>query len=158
MGAHIVFARFPSLDSFRIRPWTQHAAEVTGSEPAASSAGSGVVVWQLSSANHRQLARSALVHRTVLDAIDDASTVMRETDGEVILVRKDGAGAFGWYLATPYRILALCPRWYATERERRHSIDLVTGALPGAQLSLTVRVVGADHTEELPTVERLLRR
>src|SRR4051812_44069117 len=132
MGAHIVFARFPSRDSFRMHPWTQHAVEVTGEQPTSSGAGGEALVWQLASANNRQLARSAAIHRSVPDVVDDATTVVHEHEGEVILVRKDGVGAYGWYLATPFRILALCPRWYPTERERRHSIKLMLGALPQA--------------------------
>lgn len=148
MGAHIVFARFPSLDSYRLHPWTEHTASVTGSRVPAGRGGEALV-WQLASANNRQLARSAEVHTSVPDVVSDAFTVVAQSEAEIILVRKDGAGAFGWYLATPFRVLAICPRWYPTERERRHSIELVLDALPGAELTRAVRVVGSDRTEEL---------
>ena len=140
-GPRIIFTRFASAASPKLEPWREHRRRVVGSsgEPARMRADSTrlAVVWQLVSANNRELARSADVFDDFQDAVVSAREAVDcvRTDSSVELVSCDEDGTYGWYLRILDFPTVICSRWYAAERERRQSVQLVLETLPMVTLA-----------------------
>jgi len=116
----------------------------TGSVADAVST-TGFVVWQLVSANNRELARSVEVYETFEDARVTVVGLIAESESLTVKHASEaGAGLYGWYLELDHRPVATCARWYLTERDRRSSISLATRSLPIATVH-----AGARLTESL---------
>lgn len=132
-GARIVFVRFQSAESPKLAPWSAHADRVIGR--AAGGSASGTIVWHLVSANNRELARGARVLDTFGEARADAQTVVDAADRlEISMVSESGRGQYGWFAAIDGEPVATCARWYASDRDRRHSVRLALVQLAGARL------------------------
>lgn len=138
VGPRVVFVRFNTSASPKLTPWIAHVERVVGSTPAASVSeprAGDAVVWQLVSANNRQLARGAAVHPTFQDAHAHASAVVGAGDRlSLVLVSEPGRGVYGWHATLDDQPAMTCSRWYLTERDRRGSIEVALRSIAGAVL------------------------
>jgi hypothetical protein len=138
VGPRIVFTRFASGAHSKLRPWQEHVRRVAGSLPVTVGTAdndASVVVWSLLSANNRDLGHGAKIYHHFDEAVIDArAAILERSNLQVRLVRGDRDRIFGWSLADDGTIEMVCPRWYRTDRERQHSINLATMALPIATL------------------------
>ena len=143
VGPRVVFVRFISGDSPKLSPWLAHVARVLGSafRPQPSRSDEGLLVWQLVSGNNRQLARSVAVYSTFEQATADAARLVeRGTELIVELVSEAGRGVYGWYASLDGEPVMTCARWYVTDRDRRHSIELALKSVSVAVLHTGARL------------------
>lgn len=134
-GPRVVFVRFETNDSPKLTPWVSHARRVVGDATLARHGirTDGHLVWQLVSANNRELMRGVEVHATFEEARASASRLAADTARlAVVLVSEPDDGLYGWYLTDADRPVATCARWYATDRDRRNSILLARRSIPEA--------------------------
>lgn len=144
-GSRVIFTRFTNAESVKLRPWREHRRKVVGAtvEPVRTSADGSryAVVWQLISANNRELARSA----DEFDAFEDAVLSAREAvdlvkeHGVMMPVSSDQMGTYGWYISILGHPVVICSRWYASERARQHAARLTLESLPVAELAAGAR-------------------
>ncbi|MFC5929605.1 hypothetical protein D6T64_17390 [Cryobacterium melibiosiphilum] len=138
----ITFTRFSSAGSAKLAPWREHRRRViertgpTATGPTTESADRSVV-WQLLSANNRELARSADVY---VDFISARASAVHAAEGvasrgTVTLVSDDQRGAYGWFVDVDQVTEIVCARWYVAERERRHAVELTLASLPLARIA-----------------------
>jgi hypothetical protein len=136
----VVFVRFLTSDSPKLRPWVAHARKVVG-EDGRDENSSGSVVWQLVSANNRQLARGVEVYNTFEDARSSVGDVIASgAELTVDLVSEAGRGVYGWYASLAGKPVATCARWYVTDRDRRHSIELALRSITVATVHTGARL------------------
>lgn len=144
LGPRVVFVRFVSGDSPKLSPWLAHVARVLGSSARANKAllkNDGVLVWQLVSANNRQLARSVAVYSSFESATASARAVVHSAGQlEVELVSEAGRGMYGWYATIAGNPVMTCARWYMTDRDRRNSIELALRSAGVATLHTGARL------------------
>jgi hypothetical protein len=135
-GPRIVFVRFLASDSPKLVPWSAHVDRVTaGVDRPVASNPVGKVVWQLVSANNRELARGAAVLETFGLARQNAQEIVDAGDRvEISLVSEPGRGVYGWFGSIDSTPVVTCARWYNTDRDRRHSIQLALSSLAVARL------------------------
>ena len=94
-----------------------HTARVPGADD--------VWVWSLVSGNNRQLARGASVHSSLAAARRDAARMLESRDLlSVELVTGTERARYGWFATVGGHPVATCARWYPTDRDRNHSLDL----------------------------------
>ncbi len=147
VGPRIVFTRFVTGSSPKLAPWREHTRRVVGSAQVAVSpwtegSDDSAVVWNLVSANNRMLARSAAVFETFDRAVASATqAVEADSTLAVTLVSDDRHGVFGWYATAEGAALMTCSRWYTTERDRRHAIELALASIAVALLSPGARLM-----------------
>jgi hypothetical protein len=138
VGPRIVFTRFASGTSPKLRPWREHVRRVTGFAPdvlGGAEEGDGVVVWNLVSANNRELGRGAQLFHRFADAVIDAqSAVDTAALMEVALVSGDHDGVYGWKASLNGHAELICARWYQTGRDRQHALMVALSALAVAAL------------------------
>ncbi|MCU1423196.1 MAG: hypothetical protein JWN36_2847 [Microbacteriaceae bacterium] len=138
----VVFLRFASADSPKLGPWKEHGRRVMGVAPAGTEPGSAVI-WHLSSANNRMLGRSAAIYREVADAAESLrANVADFASWKIRLVGDEIRGNYGWYAAIDHEPVMICARWYTTERDRRHALDLALDSIVVADVSTGSRLVG----------------
>lgn len=145
-GPRIVFTRFHTSESPKLVPWVAHARRVLGDAyaslaltPTARSTGS--IVWQLVSANNRQLARGAVVHETFDGARAAAAAVVAAADDlTVTLVSEETRGVLGWYACVADVPVIMGARWYATQRDRRQAIQLAVRSVAVATVQIGARL------------------
>lgn len=169
----MVFTSFPTALTPRLDSWRSHLAAVLG-EPTAGSAMGGAsmsgastasastardadadskdadanaTVWHLVSSNNRTIARSAVIFGRTATAIEDALHLVESGDElQVRLVSVPDRATYGWY-GTLNGIAAItCARWFATERDRRESIELAIASLPIATHGSAARQLSATAT------------
>ena len=100
------------------------------------------MVWQLVSANNRMLARSAVIYGTFDEAVVGARNAAAAGEElSVGFVSDDRHGLFGWFVSFGGDPLMTCSRWYLSERDRRHSIELALSSLLVALLSPGARLI-----------------
>ena len=137
----IVFVRFISAGSPKLTPWIGHAHRVISPDADVAAPTTGTVVWQLVSANNRQLARGAVVLDTFEDAHADAArTVERHADLTIDFISEGRRGVYGWFASLDGQPVMTCSRWYVTDRDRRHSIELAQRSLANAVLHTGARL------------------
>ena len=141
-GPRVIFLRFASADSPKLGPWKEHGRMVVGLPlPAASDS---AVIWHLSSANNRMLARSARVYREVAEAAASLrSSVESFGSWTISLVSDEAHGHYGWYASSEGEPVMICARWYTTERDRRQALDLALDSIVVAEVQTGARLVGA---------------
>lgn len=149
VGSRIVFMRFARGRSPKLQLWIDHFDGVVGPDlerraPRQTRSDDGVVVWHLISANNRMLARSTSIHATLDDAIEETARLQSAAqEMQFKLVFDKLRGLYGWYASVDGIVALTCARWYATERDRRSSIELAVISLsvavlrPGARLMTT---------------------
>lgn len=148
LGPRVVFVRFLNDESPKLTPWVSHATRVVGDRPvapitSASSGEEGRLVWQLVSANNRQLARGLGVHESFDLARAHASRVVDSgSELSIEFVSEAGRGVYGWFASLDGLPVMTCARWYLTDRDRRHSSDLATRSI-----SIAVLLAGARLTD-----------
>lgn len=138
VGPRIVFTRFASGTAPKLRPWQEHVRRVAGALPTVIGADDGtasVIVWNLVSANNRDLGRGARIYQRFDEAVLDARAVIEtKADLVITLVSGDRDGVYGWSLVRDGAPEIVCSRWYQTDRDRRHSIEVALTALQSASL------------------------
>jgi hypothetical protein len=142
VGPRVVFVRFLTSESPKLNPWVSHRTRVLDAAAAPSPALNGdVVVWQLVSANNRQLARGASLHGSFESAHESALAAVSAGDGlAVTLVSEAGRGVYGWYASLDGEPAMTCSRWYLTDRDRRYSIDIAMRSVASAILHSGARL------------------
>jgi hypothetical protein len=143
-GPRIVFTRFHTSESPKLVPWVAHTQRVLGTATAPEVAAvrtAGSVVWQLVSANNRQLARGADVHETFQGAHADAVDVVeRAAELTVKLVSEDARGVLGWYAGIAGVPVVMGARWYTNQRDRRQAIELALRCIAVAEVQVGARL------------------
>ena len=146
LGPRVVFMRFLDDESPKLKPWMFHEASVLGAHPrpeqvVGSTNREGSLVWQLVSANNRQLARGVGIHGTFELArlhaervVDSGSRVVVEHVSEPL------RGVYGWFATVDGEPVMTCARWYVTDRDRRHSSELAARSIPIAVLLAGARL------------------
>jgi hypothetical protein len=143
VGPRIVFVRFQSAESPKLTPWLAHVSRVVGLTARATVpvVGDSRVVWQLVSANNRELARSVDVYGTFEAATVGAQHVVDSNANSVIeQVSESGRGVYGWFATVDGVPVMTCARWYVTDRDRRHSIEIARKAVVAATLHTGARL------------------
>ena len=146
VGPRVVFVRFPSGESPKLTPWVAHIERVVGdvSRPERVSLQPDRVVWQLVSANNRELARGSEVHSSFSDAHSTAAQVVAASDRLALeFVSEAGRGVYGWYVSIDGKPVMTCARWYLTDRDRRNSIEIALRSISAATLHAGARLTDA---------------
>ena len=143
VGPRFVFVRFQSSESPKLTPWLAHVSRVVGRTARATMPllGDGCLVWQLVSANNRELARSVDVYGSFEAATAGAQLVI-DASGRTAFeqVSESGRGVYGWFASIDDIPVMTCARWYVTDRDRRHSIDIARKAVATATLHTGARL------------------
>ena len=138
VGPRIVFTRFASGTAPKLRPWQEHIRRVAGALPTVVGTDDeklSVIVWNLVSANNRDLGRGARIYQRFDEAVLDArAAIATKADLEIMMVSGDRDGVYGWSLSNQGLTEMVCSRWYQTDRDRRHSIEVALTALQSASL------------------------
>ncbi|MGK2853702.1 MAG: hypothetical protein ACSLE3_06270 [Microbacteriaceae bacterium] len=101
----------------------------------------GVVVWQLVSANNRQLARGSRIHGNFGAAeLHARAAVATASLLDIAFVSEQGRGDYGWIAAVAEEPVMVSSRWYLTERDCRHSIEISLRALVKAEVHRGARL------------------
>ncbi len=123
--------------------WIHHISRVTGASPAIA-ADHPAVLWQLTAANHRVLARGAVAFDSIAEARQDvASVVEARAVLNARMVRLEASRLYGWALLDGGKPVLTCARWYTMERDRRESLRM-------ARLGLDLLGTGRDRETDLP--------
>jgi hypothetical protein len=137
----VIFTRFSSVESPGFRPWIDHIARVLGPSAPLQPTFQNPTVWQLVSANNRELARSASLFEGFRAANQAAeSTVGSLANAVTHSVVDERRGLQGWYLSVEGRAEVVCSRWYFADRERTHAVSIALSALAHASLGEGARV------------------
>lgn len=145
----VMFTRFSGVENPELRPWLAHVSRVLGNRAPAVTAVSDPSVWQLISANNRELARSAGVYPGFRAASDAAaSTVANVASAVSRHVVDDARGLLGWYLAIDDLPVMICARWYLAERERSQAVNLALASLQVAVFSDSARLAPERPSRE----------
>jgi len=148
-GPRIVFTRFVTADTPKLRPWADHALRVSGQDngivPVSNPADeSTAVVWSVVSANNRSLARGARIFASFRDASASAREVQKiVAEADIVLVSEQSLGRYGWFLQHDGGAIVTSARWYSTERDRKYSIGLATKSIALAVLLDGARLMDA---------------
>lgn len=139
----IIFTRFASTNSLKMRPWHEHRRRVIDDgrlERDLPETDESIVVWQLVTANNRELARSADVftdfitaHHSVVDQVRAGG------QSSAVPVSDERRGGYGWYLTVDERPSVICSRWYVADRERRQAMELAVASISTAKIALGAR-------------------
>ena len=145
VGARIVFTSLRSSEPARLRSWLDHASRLVAPHAVQSSVDDGVV-WQLTSANHRMIARSALVHDSFESAHDAVLEVRQGLDRVVVrTVKLSSSPVYGWYGVLDKALVLTCARWYSTVRDTRDSLRDAMVALATAPVEEAPRQVAGSR-------------
>jgi hypothetical protein len=126
----VIFTRFAGVENPEIGPWLAHVSRVLGNRAPAVVKMAEPSVWQLVSANNRELARSAGIFAGFRAASDAAaSTVANLASAIVRPVVDDARGLQGWYLSIDGEPAVICSRWYLADRERSQAVKLALSSL-----------------------------
>lgn len=146
MGApRIIFTRFANAESPKLTPWREHRRRVIGATVETGrpvvDADRLAVVWQLVSANNRELARSADIFDDFQDAVVSATEAVEyvTSNGAAVPVGDERSGVYGWYITVFNFPTVVCARWYVAERERQHAVRLTLESLPLAGIAAGAR-------------------
>jgi hypothetical protein len=138
VGPRIVFTRFASSTSPKLRPWREHVRRVTGSLPEVigfEPDSVPVIVWNLVSANNRELGRGTGIYQRFDDAVVSAQRLVAQSDAlQIATVSGDRDGFYGWQAVLLGTTELVCSRWYQSERDRHHSSAIALTALGAATL------------------------
>ncbi len=136
----VIFTRFARSDSPKLRPWVDHRARLLFASDIVDDA-NGTVVWQLVSANNREVARGANIHgdferaTAVVQAVAAASAELL-----VVPVSEQARGVFGWYATIGDVPAMMCARWFQSDRDRWQSVRLALHGIGLADVSIGSRL------------------
>jgi hypothetical protein len=137
----VIFTRFSSADSTEFRPWMDHLARVLGKHAPTPVGVRDPTVWQLVSANNRELARSVALFDGFGSAREGAkATVLSLPNAASRSVVDERQGLHGWYLSVDGEPHVVCSRWYLADRERTQAVNLAIAALAEATFAEGARV------------------
>jgi hypothetical protein len=137
----VIFTRFADVENPELRPWLAHVRRVLGKQAPAVVPVADPTVWQLVSANNRELARSTGLFAGYRAASDGARLTISGLASAVVRPVVDEArGLHGWYLSIDGEPAVICSRWYLADRERSQAVKLALASLGVAQLSGGARV------------------
>lgn len=141
-GPRIVVMQLAS--SKQVKRWRDHCLTALGAGAGAGDADpvDNRVVWQLSSANHRPLARSIRVHASFEEAAEDVHAARAQID----LIRHralkiSSRSEYVWVGTIDGANVLMSARTYSTVRDARDSIVVAAEAFSVATLSSGSRVV-----------------
>lgn len=136
-----MFVRFANSESPKLVPWRAHTASIISLDAPAPVTAHELVVWQLVSANNRELARGFGVHASFDLARASAAHVVA-AEGTLVaeLVNESARGVYGWYASLGGVPAVTCARWYVSDRDRRQSMNLALASLPLASLTAGARL------------------
>jgi hypothetical protein len=138
----VIFTRFSSADSSEFRPWMDHLARVLGKQAPTPTDVRDPTVWQLVSANNRELARSVALFDGFGSAREGARATVASLPNAVSRsVVDERRGRLGWYLSVDGEPDVVCARWYLADRERTHAVNLAIAALAEATFAEGARLV-----------------
>ncbi len=141
VGPRIVFLRFATSTSPKLRPWREHLRRVTGAAPeivGLDDESASVIVWNLVSGNNRELGRGAKIFQRFDDAVLSVQRLIPE-NLEFAPVSGDRDGVYGWRASFGGQTEVACSRWYQTDRDRQHAILIAAAALRVASLGAGAR-------------------
>jgi hypothetical protein len=128
----------------QVKRWRDHCQTALGGGAASPTAEASqhLVVWQLSSANHRPLARSIRVHATFEDAVEE----VHSTRAQIELIRYrslklSARSEYVWVGTVDAENVLISARTYSTVRDARDSIVVAAEAFAVATLGTGSRVV-----------------
>jgi hypothetical protein len=151
--SRVIFTRFADTDNPELRPWLAHVTRVLGKRAPVVKRMADPTVWQLVSANNRELARSASVFPGFRAASESAKATIEALPKAVIRpVVDESRGLHGWYLAINDQPAVICSRWYYADRERSQAVNLAV-----ASLAVAVRSEGARAAIDRSAKENDLR-
>jgi hypothetical protein len=175
VGPRIVFTRFASSTSPKLTPWREHVRRVTGAVPPLRGfepESAPVIVWNLVSANNRELGRGTNIYQRFDDAVLDAQRLITECALlDVASVSGDRDGFYGWRASYNGTAELVCSRWYQTEsalschrdertrrrdpaRGRSRQLPLAHGGQPMGSRCLTRLRRCSMRRSHLPTTSR----
>jgi hypothetical protein len=138
----VIFTRFSSVESLEFRPWIDHLRRVLGKRAPSTVAVGDPTVWQLVSANNRELARSVELFDGFTSAHAGAKASVASLPGATVRpVVEEHQGLHGWYLAVDQAPTVACARWYLADRERMQAAGLAVAALAEATFAEGSRLV-----------------
>lgn len=144
-NARVQFVRVEPSEKARMASWIHHISRVTGA-PLAIATDQPVVLWQLTAANHRVLARCANAFDSIEEARADVVTVVRARAGLAVrMVRLEASRQYGWALLDGRDPVLTCARWYTMERDRRESVRM-------ARLGLDLLGGSSEHDTDAPAM------
>jgi hypothetical protein len=154
----IIFTRFASIHSLKLRPWHEHRRRVIDDhrlEPDQPETDGSIVVWQLVTANNRELARGASVFADFITARRSVTDQIRAaTESRAVPVSDEQRGGYGWYLTVGERPAVICSRWYVADRERRQAMELAVATISMAKIALGARQYAEWQSTSVRSVVR----
>lgn len=129
----IQFTRLHVTEPAKLRSWADHAERLVGSLGERRPIDEGGVVWHLTSANHRTIARSAGIHSSFESAYETVLDVRRNLD-RVVARSVSAQLAYGWYGTLDTALVITCARLYSTVRDARDSLRDTLGAFETAPI------------------------
>ena len=146
----VIFTRFAGVENPEIGPWLAHVSRVLGNRAPAVVKIDEPSVWQLVSANNRELARSAGIFSGFRAASDAAAVTVAHLGAAIVRpVVDDARGLQGWYLSIEGEPAVICSRWYLADRERSQAVNLALSSLRVAVFGDGARLAPDRSTKEI---------
>ena len=128
----------------QVKRWRDHCVTALGAGVGSPTAGTAqnLVVWQLSSANHRPLARSIRVHADFDEAVEEVNSTRARID--LITYRSlklSARSEYVWVGTLETENVLMSARTYSTVRDARDSIVVAAEAFAVATLGSGSRVM-----------------
>ncbi len=145
----VIFTRFAGVENPELGPWLAHVSRVLGKRAPAVVKVAEPSVWQLVSANNRELARSAGIFAGFRAASDAAAATVANLAYAIVRpVVDDARGLQGWYLSIEGEPAVICSRWYLADRERSQAVNLAVSSLAVAVFGDGARVAQDRSAKE----------
>ncbi len=145
----VIFTRFADVDNPELRPWLAHVKRVLGKQAPAVIPVPDPTVWQLVSANNRELGRSAHIFPGFKAASDAAGALIEKLGVATVRpVVDESRGVHGWYISIDGDPAVVCSRWYFADRERSQAVNLALASLAVAVRSEGARVAISRSEQE----------
>ena len=137
----VIFTRFAGVENPEFGPWLAHVSRVLGRRAPTVVKMADPTVWQLVSANNRELARSARIFAGFRAASDSAASTVAGLPSAIVRpVVDETRGLQGWYFSIDGDPAVICSRWYLADRERSQAVNLALSSLSIAVLADGARV------------------
>ena len=141
-GPRIIVKQLAS--SRHVRKWRDHCVTALGgaSDRFDDESDDDLIVWQLSSANNRPLARSTRAYGSFEDA-NEAVASIRARSGQITYrsMKLTSRSEYVWVGSLDAKSVLISARIYSTVRDARDSIIVVSAVLPGATIESSARAL-----------------